>query len=217
MNGKPLYTYVINSLLNCKSVDKIIINTDIKEVLDKYKDNNKFILLERPEHLKGNCSMNLVIEDCLTRFEGKHFLQLHVSTPLLTSETIDRAVEAYFKNIDRYDSLFSVTEMQMRFFDKNWKPINHKLEDAPTTQDLDPWYQENCILYIFSRDSFNKQKHRIGSSPYLFKTPLIDSIDLDTEEQFEFAELLLKGKSIKNQIFNKLISAIKKFKNYSKF
>jgi CMP-N-acetylneuraminic acid synthetase len=196
INGRPLYEYIINAVLGSKQVDKTIITTDIKEVLEKFRGNEKFVTLERPEHLRENCNMNWVIADTLTKVQGEHFLQLHTTSPLLTSETIDEAIEKYFQSLGNYDSLFSVTEKQMRFFDKNWRPINHKLEDAPTTQDLDPWYEENCILYLFSKTSFLKKNHRIGASPYLFKTSLIESVDLDTEEEFKLAEMLLKAKSI---------------------
>ena len=197
VNGRPLYEYVIDSLLGAKHIDRIILSTDIKEILERYKDNEKFIILERPENLKGNTSMNWIIEDVLNKINWEHFMQMHVTTPLLTSETIDKAIEKYFQHVDNYDSLFSVNEKQMRFFDKNWNPINHKLEDAPMTQDLEIWYEENSLFYIFSRDSFHKKKHRIGEKPFLFKTPLIESLDLDTEEHFELAELLFKGKSVK--------------------
>lgn len=200
INGKSLYEYVINTLLKCKHIDKIIISTDIEEILKKFRDNKRFILLERPLNLRSNCNMNWVIEDVLRKTNSNnHFLQIHATSPLITEETIDVAIEKYFENLERYDSLFSVTERQMRYFDKDWNPINHRLEDPPTTQDLDIWYEENCILYIFSRNSFMKKKHRIGANPYLFKTSLVESVDLDTEEEFEMAELLLKAKSMNDQ------------------
>lgn len=200
LNGIPLYKYIMNTLLDTKLVDKIVINTDIQKILDEYKNNSKIITIPRSENLRENVNMNWVIEDTINKTGGNHFLQLHATSPLLTKETIHDAIITYFKNLGLYDSLFSVTEKQMRYFDKNWKPINHKLTDAPTTQDLDVWYEENCILYLFSRNSFNKNKHRIGEKPYLYKTRLVESVDLDTEEEFKLAELLLRAKSLQHII-----------------
>jgi len=37
-----------------------------------------------------------------------------------------------------------------------------------------------------------KNKHRIGAKPYLFKTRLAESIDVDTLEEFNLAERLMK-------------------------
>jgi CMP-N-acetylneuraminic acid synthetase len=196
MNGKPLYEYIIDTLLKCKHIDKIIINTDIQQVLEKYKDNNKFILQQRPEELKGNCDMNWVIKDVLSKTEGEYFIQLHVTSPLLSAETIDKSVETYFNNKQVNDILFSVNKIQMRFFDKNKKPINHKLSDPPTTQDLDVWYMEDCNLYVFSRSSFNKNTHRIGETPYLFPIHPKESVDIDSDGEFELAEMLIKAKTM---------------------
>ena len=198
MNGRPLYMWAIDMALSCKNVDKIILTTDIQEVLDKYKNNNRFITIERPEHLRGNCDMNWVIEDTLNKVNGEHFIQLQVTSPLLTKETTDKAIETYFKNLENYDNLFSVYPMQLRVFDKNKKPLNHKLEDPPTTQDLDIWYVEDDVLYIFSRNSFNKKKRVIGANPYLFPMSRKESVDIDTEEEFELAELMLKAQSLKS-------------------
>ena len=196
LNDRPLYEYIIDTLIEAKNVNKIILNTDISQILNKYKTNEKFVVLERSDNLRDNCSMNLVIEKTLDRTEGEHFMQMHVTTPLITSETIDEAIKKYFEKLNDFDSLFSVTEKQVRFFDKNWKPINHKLEHTPLTEELEIWYEENSNFYLFSRSSFNKNKHRIGENPYLFKTRIIESIDLDTEEEFELAELLIKAKTL---------------------
>ena len=196
MNGKSLYIWAIDMALTCKNIDKIIITTDIQEVLDKYKNHDRIITLERPVNLRDNCDINWVMEDVLNRVDGEHFIQLQVTSPLLTKETTDKSIETYFNNLEHHDNLFSVYPMQLRVFDKDKKPLNHKLEDAPTTQDLDVWHVEDNAIYIFSRSSFNKKKRVIGASPYLLPISKIDSVDIDDEEDFEMAELLLKGKSV---------------------
>ena len=38
ISGKPLYQESRDSLLGCKFVDKIVISTDIQEILDKYNE-----------------------------------------------------------------------------------------------------------------------------------------------------------------------------------
>jgi CMP-N-acetylneuraminic acid synthetase len=199
MNGRPLYEWAIDMALTCEKIDKIILTTDIQEVLDKYKNHDRIITLERPENLRDNCDINWVMDDVLNRVDGEHFIQLQVTSPLLTKETTDNSIETYFDNLENHNTLFSVYPMQLRVFDKDKKPVNHKLEDAPTTQDLDLWYVEDNAIYIFSRSSFNKNNKRvIGQQdlPYLLPISKIDSADIDDEEDFELAELLLKGKSV---------------------
>ncbi|MBD3248785.1 acylneuraminate cytidylyltransferase family protein [Candidatus Woesearchaeota archaeon] len=191
IKGKPLYEYILNTLFSSELVDKIIINTDIQQVIDKYKDNPKIIVIEREEHLKGNCNMNSVIEDTINKIEGDYFMQVHATNPLLSLESIEKGIKKYFDNLNSNDSVFSVTKMQKRFWSIDGKPINHDPKAAPTTQDLEPWYEENSCFYIFSRDSFMKTKNRIGEKPLLVETRLTESVDIDEEDELKLVESLI--------------------------
>ncbi len=192
INNKPLYQYIIDTLLHSINIDIIFINTDIAEVIEKYKSNDKIYIIEREDHLKGNCSMNLVIEDTINKISGYTFIQVHATNPLLKSETINIAIDTYYNNLLKYDSLFSVTKTQKRFWKMDGTPLNHNPDAPPTTQDLKPYYEENSCLYVFSRESFQKKKNRIGERPYLFETDLLESIDIDTEEELRLIEKILE-------------------------
>jgi CMP-N-acetylneuraminic acid synthetase len=192
IGSKPLYAYILDTLLASNYIGEIIINTDIKRMAKKYKNCKRIITLQRPRFLQGNCSINLVIKDTLNRVQGEHFLQTHATNPLLSSQTIDSAISRYFKNLKLYDSLFSVTKIQKRFWDKDVKPVNHELNESPTTQNLEPYYEENSCIYIFSRASFVKNKNRIGRRPYMFETSLMESFDIDTKNEFKMARRILR-------------------------
>ena len=71
---------------------------------------------------------------------------------------------------------------------KNGKPINHNPKKLIPTQDLEKIYEENSNLYIFSKESFLSSSSRIGKNPILFETPKNESIDIDTNEEWEIAE-----------------------------
>ena len=154
IKGKPLYEYILHLLRNTKFVDKIIINTDIVEVIEKYRNKNKIIVIERESHLRGNCNINLVIQDTIDKVKGEYFIQVHATNPLVSQKTINNAIETFFKNINSFDSLFSVTKIQKRFWRKDGTPINHTIQDEPTTQSLEPYFEENSCFYLFSRKSF---------------------------------------------------------------
>jgi len=191
IKGRPLYEYIVNALVGVKLIDRIIINTDIASVLKRYKDKKRFIALKRESHLQGNCNMNLVIEDTLNKVKGEHFLQVHATNPLISVKTINTAIKTYFKHLKKHDSLFSVTKLQKRLWNKDGMALNHNPVASPTTQDLEPYFEENSGLYIFSRSSFMKNKNRIGLKPYLFKTGFIESIDVDTKEELNLVKRLL--------------------------
>lgn len=199
-DGIPLYHAVMKSLLGSKYVDKVVINTDSKIIADdaKYNFGDSVVIINRPKNIQGgDVSMNVIIDYDLTKLDGEHFMQTHSTNPLLTTETIDKAIEKYFRNIDVYDSLFSVTKVQTRFYDKNAKPINHNPEELLRTQDLEPLYEENSNFYFFSKNSFNNVgKKRIGLKPQIFELNKLESVDIDEPEDFILAELLYKNRDL---------------------
>ena len=144
--------------------------------------------------------MNTIIAYDLSQLPGEHFLQTHSTNPLLTTETIDAGIELYFDNLGTYDSLFTVTRHNARFYRGDGSPINHNPQEMLRTQDLPPTLEENSNLYVFSRESFERSgNRRIGLRPYLFEISKFEAIDIDEEEDFRLAELLCQAKLNKLQ------------------
>ena len=192
--GAPLYHAILNSLLNSKYVECVVINTDSETITNDAKKTfgDKIIIIDRPKEIQGDfVSMNNIISYDLSILDGEYFLQTHSTNPLLRTETINKAVEQYFEQIKKYDSLFAVTKIQTRFYDKNAKPINHNPNELLRTQDLEPMYEENSNFYIFSKEAFkNANNKRIGLKPQIFEVNKLEAIDIDESEDFKLAELL---------------------------
>jgi len=197
-DGKPLYHAIMNSLLASKYIDKVVINTDSEIIADDTKKNfgDRVVIIDRPVEIQGgDVSMNVIIDYDLNQLDGEHFLQTHSTNPLLRVETIDKAIEKYFDGLEKFDSLFGVTKVQTRFYDKDANPINHNPEELLRTQDLEPLYEENSNFYIFSKKSFEKAgKKRIGLKPQIFEVNKLEAVDIDEPEDFILAELLYKSK-----------------------
>jgi len=192
--GKPLYYYILNALSRSKYIKEIYVNTD-SEIISRGapKVSRKVKIIKRPQKLIGDyVSMNDIIAYDLSQIDNKYFLQTHTTNPLLTTKTINRAIETFFQNSREYDSLFSVTRLQVRLYDKDGKPINHNPKEPPITQNLQPMFEENSNLYIFSKDSFKKRHNRIGEKSYLFEINKIEAIDIDTMDDFKIAEIIKK-------------------------
>ena len=204
-NGKPLYHAVMRTLLASKYIDKIAIDTDSEIIAKDAKENfgDSVIIINRPKEIQGDdVSMNIIIDYDLTKLKGEHFLQTHSTNPLLRVETLDKAIETYFEYIENgdCDSLFSVTKVQTRFYDKKVNPINHNPKELLRTQDLEPLYEENSNFYIFSKGSFKKAGNkRIGLNPKIYEVNKLEAIDIDEPEDFILAELLYANR---NKIWN---------------
>ena len=193
--GKPLYHAVLSTLLQSEYIDKVIINTDsdiIKE--DVPKNFERVVIIDRPREIQGDfVSMNDIIAYDLKQTSGEHFLQTHSTNPLLQSSAIDLAIESYFKNLNEFDSLFSVTRLQTRLYWKDGSPVNHNPNELIRTQDLPPVYEENSNFYIFSKKSFaDAGWSRIGLKPQMFEISKLEAVDIDEPEDWEIAEALYR-------------------------
>ncbi|MDA3791642.1 MAG: acylneuraminate cytidylyltransferase family protein [Desulfobacula sp.] len=193
MCGKPLFFYVAEVLNHCKWIDNIIINTDSEKIAELAQQAfSKVIIHWRPEAICGNMvSMNTVIANDLERHEGEHYVQTHSTNPLITSQTINRAIEEYLAKLKMHDSLFSVTQLQTRLYWESGKPVNHTPDQLLRTQDLPPLFMENSNIYLFSKTSFlNAKRNRIGRTPQMFTIDPLEALDIDEKSDFVMAEAL---------------------------
>lgn len=195
--GKPLYRWVLDTLIACQEIDLIVINTDVRDILENSSlpDSKKILIRDRPREIQGDfVSMNKIIENDLDNINANTYLMTHTTNPFLSLQTIKNALITYKKEIfNNKDSLFSVNAFQTRFYKRDGHPINHKLSELKRTQDLEIWYEENSNLYLFSKNSFDETKNRIGKYPILFETPKYESLDIDTLEDWNYAELIMKA------------------------
>lgn len=191
-NGKPLFRWVLDSLLAVEEIDLVVINTDARHILAEngLADSDHILIRDRKPEICGDLvSMNLVLADDIANVEADTYLMTHTTNPLLSSKTISGALHSFFaaKSEGTADSLFTVDKIQTRFYRADGSPINHDPDNLIRTQDLEPWYEENSNLYIFTKDSFAKTHARIGKNPIMFETPKFESIDIDTPDDWDFA------------------------------
>jgi N-acylneuraminate cytidylyltransferase len=200
MCNKPLFYWILDALSRSKFIDRIVVNTDSPEIARLTTTLFDVTIIDRPADLQGDYFVaNDLIAYDLTQFpDVEYFLQTHSTNPLLKTETIDRAIAAYFQQ-NKHDSLFSVTELHTRLYWAEGTPLNHDPSKLIRTQDLEPIYEENSCLYIFSRASFNKKKNRIGESPLMFPIDRFEAVDIDEEFDFLLAESLLFARFWKSE------------------
>ena len=194
--GKPLFRWVLDTLLSVSEIEKVIINTDARKILSEngLVDSEKVVIRDRKPEICGDyVSMNEIIDDDIKNFNSDLYLMTHTTNPFLSKKSIEKSINAYKKGLlnKTADSLFTVNKMQERFYNSNVTPLNHDPAELIRTQDLEPWYVENSNLYIFTKDSFAATKARIGSNPLIFETPPDESIDIDTQNDWDFAEVMI--------------------------
>lgn len=192
--GKPLFHRVIDTLLDCPRIDKVVIDTDSPTIEEQCAELYPSVLvLERPVHLRdGSIPMNDVLLNTCNTIDSEFYLQTHSTNPLLSPQTVNNALDTFFANYPMHDSLFTVTRLQQRLWDPLSRAINHNPAILLRTQDLPPTYIENSCMYLFTKETLAQKWNRIGDRPLMFEMEEIEAQDIDVELNFKVAEFLFK-------------------------
>lgn len=189
--GHPLFHWIMHSLSRSRFIQEVIINTDSPEIAEDAEHTFGATIHMRPEWLCGDMvGATPLIEYDIANTDGDYFLQTHSTNPMVSAETIDLAIQTFFSQ-SVHDSLFSVTPVTTRMYWPDGRGINHDPNRLIRTQDLEPIYEENSCLYIFSRGSFAERGNRLGSKPMMFVMDRYEAIDIDYEYDFAFAEAVM--------------------------
>jgi CMP-N-acetylneuraminic acid synthetase len=198
--GRPLFHWIMDAINTSGIFQEIIINTDSEGIAGSARDHFDVTIHMRPDYLLDIQSdeSNQIMAYDLENTDGEYFFQSHSTNPLLKGETIKAAVETFFEKIDQYDSLFSVTPLQTRLYGEHFNVLNHDPKNLIKTQELPFVYEENSCIYVFSRNSFQENKNRIGSAPRLYPIDRFEAVDIDEEYDFLMAETLMQNRIKKN-------------------
>ena len=90
-NGKPLFRWMLDTLLSIDDIDEVIINTDARHVLadNGLVDGPRVRIRDRRPEICGDfVSMNLVIADDIANVPADIYLMTHTTNPLLSAASI---------------------------------------------------------------------------------------------------------------------------------
>lgn len=190
LGNYPLSWYVCNTLLKCTAIDKIYIYCSEERIMNYVPKDPRLVFLKREKWLDGNL---VRAQDTYTAFTNEIDADVYVAglttAPFIKAESINAGIEAVKSG--KYDSAFSAKRVQT-FSWYQGRPINYDPSSIPRTQDLDPIYYETSGFFVFTRELWKNYKRRIGFTPKIIEVDDIESIDIDTREDFELASRFLK-------------------------
>jgi CMP-N-acetylneuraminic acid synthetase len=191
--GRPLFHHILLTLRACPEIDQVVVDTDSPVIMESLSEHFPEVkILERPEHLRADTvSMNEVLLYDTAQVPADFYLQTHSTNPLLRPQTISKAVRSLLDSYPAFDSLFGVTRRQVRLWDELTRPINHNPAILLRTQDLPPVFEENSCLYLFTRQTLEARRNRLGERPLMFEIDPTEAWDIDDEFNFKICNFLL--------------------------
>jgi len=190
--GKHLIEYTIALLNSSSFIDETILYATDSKVLNYIDPELKVSFLKRPKSLdNANILIEDIIESFLNEYEVDIIVLLHPYTPFLTKETLNQCITEV-KN-SSYNSAFTAIESKKFSWYKN-EPLNFTRDTkSPKLKDLEAIILEQGLLYVIQKESFLKQKSRIGTKPYIHMINHFEGHEINEAKDFEIAELIVNS------------------------
>lgn len=203
--GKPLLSHSIEVAKNSKYIDDIIVSTDCEDIAQIAIQYGAKTDMRSPQLASDTAIVSDVIRDLIDRLDEKfeYMVLLEATSPLRTVELVDHCLEQII--FEKFDSIatFSIAEPPPT---RLWNIKNNLA--SPYLKDADPWlprqqqqdaFYLNGLAYVFHIPTWmgsNSKSIYFGkSSAVVTNQPCVD---IDTLEDFELAEYIMKEKYEKN-------------------
>lgn len=202
LGDKPLICHSLEAALEANEIDKVIFTSDSDDYIKIAKAYPEVVTNKRPKELAtGECTNIEVIKYLLQELkntrsiEAKNVVLLQPTSPFRTSHDIDESINIYKSSGQK--TLASVTgpykkrhPIFMRKTNDN-DPLNcSSIEPLPINHEEEV-YKYNASIYICSAD-YLRESNTIFSSPQAFYAMEEWKIDIDTAEDFDLANAILR-------------------------
>ena len=204
--GKPLISYTIQAALQSKYAMRVVVSTDDDEIAEISKNCGAEVL-KRPKELAKDTSATIdsvfhVIKDYETDYLPDVIVLLQPTSPLRSAEDIDNALNLFFQK--KSDSLISVCEVEHSHFWcftlENTRLISLFDDELlkKRRQDLPSVYRPNGAIFISTPKILYQFKSFYSNNIRPYKMTVEKSIDIDTEFDFDLAELIIRKYDVNN-------------------
>lgn len=205
--GHPLFTWSITQAKQSKYVKhmKIVVSTDSKEYLGIAKKYGAEAPFLRPIEISGDLSTDYdFIKHTIDWYQDNSnykpdiILQLRPTQPCRKTSDIDKCLDIFVENYDKYDSLRSVVEYDKspykmyRITNELLQPIHQEIDGIKEPfnqcrQVLPKTYLHNGYIDIIKKSILDRETIS-GDVIYPFVMKKCDTIDIDNQEDWIKAE-----------------------------
>lgn len=193
---KPLIAHSIDFSYECSLVSHTYVSTDdekIKNVSSQFGAE----IINRPTELGSDFATSAeVMKDAVGQLvtngvEFDYVILLQATNPLRPKGLLEKAIRV-IEEI-KPDSLMTVTKSELKLgkiVDNHFKPWNYQF--GQRSQDLEPLYYENGLLYITSKELLLQGKIISENMYPMVVEHIFGEVDIDTREDMEYAEFIAK-------------------------
>lgn len=193
----PLLAYsIIYAKENIEIIDEVYVSTDnaqIKNIALQFGAK----VIDRPESISGDLeptvsALKHVLES-INDEQIENVVLLQPTNPLRPESLLQEAFEKF--QTENKDSLFTISRNHQKFgkiIDNKFIPFNYSF--GQRSQDLDPLYFENGLLYI-TKKTLILNNIIISENALPFEVNhIFAQVDIDTQDDLDYARYLFEKK-----------------------
>lgn len=195
--GKPIISYAIDCAIDSDIFDRVIVSTDTKEIMDVALHYGAEVPSLRSEHLSDDFATTLDVmsyEVEKLRLNNDDIVCcLYPTTPLLKPEFLKLGLEKLTRDSYCFSACAFNSNPLRGFFIKNNRLL--LLDDRfefSRTQDMDVMYYDAGQFYFGYASSFANKKSIFSEDSTLVVLPEINVVDINTNDDWEIAEIKYK-------------------------
>jgi N-acylneuraminate cytidylyltransferase/CMP-N,N'-diacetyllegionaminic acid synthase len=203
LHGKPLIAYTIESALKSKHISEVIVSTDDPEIYKVALEFGAKKTFLRPKALAEDNS--LAIDNYLYTINKlnsefgmciSEFVVLQPTSPMRDAEEIDSAIELFWDK--DADSVVSYTIESHpitwhKYINTDGTFSNIFENNTKNRQANKPSFYPNGAIFVFRFELLESGNYYSNNS-YAYVMDADKSIDIDTSQDFEYAEFLMRKK-----------------------
>ena len=189
--GSSLLEIKVRQALGCELLDEVIVSSDSDDMLEASRILGASVHKREERYCADDSPMNEVYERLAKLAKNDHIVYLHVTSPLLSSDSLHNSIETYRNLGPEYDSLATVEKLN-KYIWFDGSPINYDPSNHPRSQDLPRYYALNFAVNIIEKKQMIKRKNIVGNHFYPFFLNDLESVDIDTQHDFDVATFLYK-------------------------
>lgn len=187
--GKTLLQIKLESLLQIKLIDKIVVSTDCEEST-RIANEYGIEVHRRDSYFASSAATNSeFFHNLAINTPGDYLMYTPVTAPLIKFETYYDFINRFVSAVNTHDSMITASYVKHHMWLNN-KPLNYNPLNSPNTQDLPDIVKLTYGLGIIEREKMIECKNIVGQTPSFYILDEIESVDIDTPLDFEFAEFL---------------------------
>jgi CMP-N,N'-diacetyllegionaminic acid synthase len=200
LNGKPLLSYSIECAIKAKVFDEVYVNSDSDEMLKLAESLGAKGYKRNVELASDTATGDEFTIDFILQEKPDTLVMINPVCPLVTADDIKDAIEK-FQN-STCDTLITCESTQMQTFSQG-EAININSNEQLVPTQLNPSVETlNWAVTIWDAKQFIKNFELTGSAYIgkireLFPIHPLHAVKISKEEDFAFAEALLKSQNEK--------------------